>query len=69
MNYLLDISVLVALLFKNHSHHAQARAWLAGKKPVLCPLSELGFIRVAMSAAHNATMDEARKALADFLRR
>jgi predicted nucleic acid-binding protein len=66
VNYLLDISVLVALLTKTHTHHAVCRAWLAGKTPVLCPLSELGFIRVSMSPAHNATMKEARKALDDF---
>jgi predicted nucleic acid-binding protein len=66
MSYLLDVSVLVALIFKNHTHHAVARHWLFGKKAVLCPLSELGFIRVSMSPAHNATMAEARKALSDF---
>lgn len=66
MNYLLDVSVLVALLTKTHTHHALARAWLSGKKPVLCPLSELGFIRISMSPAHHATMKEARKALEDF---
>ena len=66
MKILLDVSVLVALVFKNHVHHAPARHWLAGKTPVLCPLTELGFIRVALSPAHHATMDEARRALADF---
>ena len=66
MKQLLDVSVLVALLTKTHTHHAVTRAWLPGKKPVLCPLSELGFIRVSMSPAHNATMKEARKALDDF---
>jgi predicted nucleic acid-binding protein len=66
VNYLLDVSVLVALLTKTHTHHALARAWLSGKKPVLCPLSELGFFRVSMSPAHNANMKEASKALEDF---
>ena len=66
MKYLLDVSVLVALLTKNHTHYSIARAWFPGKEPVLCPLSELGFIRVYMSAAYNFTMADARKALEDF---
>ena len=68
MIFLLDISTLVALIFKNHAQHELARQWLAGKKIAVCPFSELGFIRVAMSPAHNATMSEAREALEDFCR-
>ncbi len=66
MKYLLDVSLLVALLIKSHSHHILARAWYSGKKVVVCPFSELGFIRVAMSPAHNFSMNDARKMLEDF---
>lgn len=66
MKYLLDVSLLVALLTKSHTHHAVARAWSSGKNVVVCPLSELGFIRVSMSPAHNATMSQAREALENF---
>lgn len=66
MKYLLDVSLLVALLIKSHTHHVVARAWFSGKKTVVCPFSELGFIRVAMSPAHNFTMSDARKLLEDF---
>lgn len=68
MNYLLDVSVLVALLWPRHVHHKIANDWIAGKKLTLCPLVELGFLRVSTSPAFNATMTDARKALADFYR-
>ena len=61
-----DISLLVALLTKSHTHHAVARAWFSGKPVAVCPFSELGFIRVSMSPAHNATMGQAREALENF---
>ena len=68
MNYLLDVSTLVALLTETHAQHKLTRSWFAGKKAVLCPFSELGFIRVTMSPAHNFTMEQARRALSDFYR-
>jgi predicted nucleic acid-binding protein len=66
MNYLLDVSTLVALLTETHVHHKLVKDWFVGKKAVLCPFSELGFIRVYMSPAHNFTMQQARKTLEDF---
>jgi predicted nucleic acid-binding protein len=67
--YLLDASTLVALLWQNHVHHDQATAWSAGKTLVLCPITELGFLRVSTSLAYNATMTQARDTLNDFLKR
>ena len=67
MKYLLDVSMLIALIWPNHVHHKRASAWLKGKKMVLCPITELGFIRVSTSAAFNASMLDARKALKDFV--
>ncbi len=66
MKYLLDVSTLIALLVETHVHHKITNDWFAGKKAVLCPFSELGFIRVYMSPAHNFTMEQARKTLEDF---
>jgi predicted nucleic acid-binding protein len=34
---------------------------------VLCPIIELGFIRISTGPAFNATMEDARQALADFI--
>jgi predicted nucleic acid-binding protein len=67
VNYLLDISTLVALLVAEHEDHARVFAWTKGKALAICPLTELGFLRVAMAAYH-ATPEDARKALADFLK-
>lgn len=67
MKHLLDVSTLIALLWPTHVAHTQARAWLKGKKVALCPITELGFVRVSTSAAFNLSMDDARKALADFI--
>ena len=67
MSHLLDVNALIALLWPSHGHHARAVAWVAGKKIALCPITELGFVRVATSPAFGATMTDARKALADFI--
>jgi len=67
MRHLLDVSVLVALLWPSHIDHKRAKAWASGKSLVLCPITELGFIRVSTSPAFNATMEDARRALADFI--
>lgn len=69
MNHLLDVNALIALIWPSHVHHTSATAWRAGKRIVLCPITELGFVRVSTSAtAFNATMADARQALADFIR-
>lgn len=67
MKYLLDVSTLIALIWPSHVHHKQASAWRKGKQLVLCPITELGFIRVSTSPTFNASMADARKALGDFL--
>lgn len=52
----------------NHSRHADAFAWLPGKSLVICPLSELGFLRISTNQrAINAPMDQARTLLERFL--
>jgi predicted nucleic acid-binding protein len=45
--YLLDVNVLLAAMWANHPQHAKAFAWLSGKNVELCPLAELGFLRVS----------------------
>jgi predicted nucleic acid-binding protein len=65
VNYLLDVSTLVALLLDDHEHNRKVTAWAAGKKLAICPLSELGFMRVAMAAYH-APPEQARRLLQSF---
>jgi hypothetical protein len=49
LTYLLDSSILLALLGHNHSRHIQVTAWSAGKKRALSPITELGFLWVTTS--------------------
>lgn len=63
MIHLLDVSTLIALIWPSHVHHSQASAWRQDKKLALCPITELGFIRVSTSPAFNAAMPDARQAL------
>jgi hypothetical protein len=67
MKYLLDVNVLLAAIWFNHPHHAKAFAWLSGKSVLLCPLSELGFLRISTNKkAIGAPTEEARKLLQQF---
>jgi predicted nucleic acid-binding protein len=67
MKYLLDVSVIVALLWKSHVDHSKAQVWCENKELVVCPLSELGFLRVTTSPAFGATMEQARETLETWL--
>jgi toxin-antitoxin system PIN domain toxin len=45
-----DVNVLVALAFPNHMHHGPAQRWfseLSGGPWATCPLTQLGFVRIA----------------------
>ena len=65
--HLLDVNVLLAAIWSNHPQHAKAFAWLSGKTVLLCPLSELGFLRISTNRkAINAPMAQARKLLERF---
>jgi toxin-antitoxin system PIN domain toxin len=68
MKHLLDVNVLIAGIVQTHSLHAQARRWLSGKQIVLCPLVELGFLRISTNkkSAIGLTMERAREALERF---
>lgn len=68
MKYLLDINVLLAAIWANHPQFPAADAWLKGKSIVVCPLAELGFLRISSNKkAIAAPMKDARKALEKFL--
>ena len=67
MKYLLDVNVLLAGIWKNHSRHAEAAAWMKGKALVVCPLAELGFLRISTNQkVINAPMGKARELLSRF---
>jgi len=67
MKHLLDVNVLLAAIWENHPQHTRVFDWLPGKSILLCPLSELGFLRVSThKRAINAPMDKARELLERF---
>src|SRR2546426_9641168 len=67
MKHLLDVNVLLATIWTRHSRHTEAFAWLEGKSIVLCPLSELGFLRISTNKkVINAPMEQARELLVKF---
>jgi toxin-antitoxin system PIN domain toxin len=68
MTYLLDVNALLAAIIRSHPDHARADAWVQSRKLAVCPLSELGFLRISTHPkAYNVQMNIARRALRDFL--
>lgn len=68
MKLLLDVNVLIALLWKEHSLHARAVNALTGHEIWICPIVELGFLRISSNPrALGADMEEARRLLEDFI--
>jgi predicted nucleic acid-binding protein len=63
VNYLLDVSTLLAWLWQDHEAHDRVMAWQHGKTLAVCPLTELGFLRISTQPAFGATMAEAREML------
>ena len=67
MNCLLDVNILMALLWERHEHHGRTRRWLATAKNIaVCPLTELGFVRISTQPAFGATVEQARQMLRDW---
>lgn len=68
MKYLLDVNLLIAAIVQSHSHHQKAIRWLSGKDIVLCPITELGFLRTCTNARSGIglLMADARKVLENF---
>ncbi|TVR86779.1 MAG: hypothetical protein EA428_14110 [Spirochaetaceae bacterium] len=55
MAYLLDVDVLIARCDPTHEFHERVRDWLrehAGRPIVLCPATEMNFVRVFGSAEY-----------------
>lgn len=69
MTHLLDVNILLAAIWDNHPLHERAFAGIKGKSIAVCPLAELGFIRISTNpkATINAPMDKARELLRRFI--
>ena len=69
MSHLLDVNFLVACGWRSHADHRAARQWLESQRRFYtCPLTQLGFVRVSISAAFRATFEDAMDVLADLTR-
>lgn len=67
MRHLLDVNVALAALINTHPHHDTVRAWLPGKSIVLCPVTELGFLRISTNRrAYGLPMSGVRQSLERF---
>jgi predicted nucleic acid-binding protein len=68
VKHLLDVNVLLAAIWVQHPNHSVAFGWLPNKSLVLCPISELGFLRISTNKkAISAPMEKARELLAKFV--
>ena len=66
--YLLDINTLVALAEEEHIHHRTVTRWFASFRPrkwAICPLTETGFLRLAVNPRIGArSLEDATQLLA-----
>ena len=68
MKHLLDVNLLIAGIVETHPKHLMTRAWLREKEFVLCPISQLGFLRIGSHPkAIGLTMARAREVLNRFI--
>ena len=57
----------MALLMKGHEHHARATAWQESSAALaICPITEIGFLRVSTQPVFGVTVEQARTMLRDW---
>ncbi len=66
MIYLLDVSTLIALLWDLHVHNERVTRWQNSASLAVCPLTELGFLRISTQPTFGASVRDARKILRDW---
>lgn len=72
--YLLDVNVLIALSWPEHTHHEPTRRWFAknsAKGWATCPLVQAGFVRIVSNPAFSSrsvSVQQASEGLAVSLR-
>lgn len=68
MSHLLDVNLLLACAWSRHADHARANRWLNSASAfATAPITQMGFLRVSMSTAFNASYADALAALAAIL--
>ena len=66
--YLLDVSALMALLWDTHVHNERVTAWEDGQQIAVCPITELGFLRISTQPSFGLSVADARNALKEWKR-
>jgi uncharacterized protein len=65
VSWLLDVNLILASRWTTHSNHRAAKAWIDSTAEFYtCAITELGFLRISLSAACQARWNESQEALA-----
>jgi hypothetical protein len=64
MSWLLDVNMILASRWTTHADHLAVKAWVNSSAAFhTCPITELGFVRISLSAAYRASWIEVQEAL------
>lgn len=64
VTWLLDVNLILASRRTTHAEHSAVTTWLASVPEFhTCPITELGFVRISLTAAYQATWDEVQQSL------
>ena len=64
MSWLLDVNLILASRWTTHSEHSAATVWLGSVNEFYtCAITELGFVRISLSAAYQASWEEVQETL------
>ncbi|HWB01444.1 MAG TPA: TA system VapC family ribonuclease toxin [Verrucomicrobiales bacterium] len=69
MSHLLDVNLLLACAWSTHPRHTEANLWLdAAAEFATAPITQMGFMRVSMSPAYQASFADALAGLQAILK-
>lgn len=64
VSWLLDVNLILASRWTTHAEHAAVANWLASVPEFhTCAITELGFVRISLVSAYQATWDEVQQTL------
>jgi predicted nucleic acid-binding protein len=66
MTYLLDVSTLLALLWETHEFNERMTRWQENQSLAVCPVTELGFLRISSQPSFGLSPAEARRLLTEW---
>ena len=66
MTDLLDVSTLLALLWETHEFNERVTRWQENQSLAVCPITELGFLRISTQPSFGLSPAEARRLLGEW---